>query len=104
MGLKFFHMPAHRVFDYKPLYYDPKTEAMDEARKSAESQDKGKYVPGQIIHGGFRQMKFTSRKSEGSSNGYTRARRYVVYLLLIAIMVALLYFGQVFAKLIALYK
>lgn len=104
MGLKFFHLPAHRVFDYKPLFYDPKTEEMDNAVKNANDQDKGKYVPGQIIHSGFRRMKFTSRKSTGPSNGYTRARRYVVYLLLIAIMVALLYFGQVFAKLIALYK
>ena len=29
MGI-FFKTPKHRVFEYKPLYYDPRKEALDE--------------------------------------------------------------------------
>ena len=40
MGI-FFKTPKHRVFEYKPLYYDPRKEALDEKIENARKRDAG---------------------------------------------------------------
>ena len=58
MGLfNFFGDNEHRVFNYKPMYYDK--DAEERKRKfgavdgSADKKE-GEYVPGSYIHGAFR--------------------------------------------------
>lgn len=67
MGL--FKTFSFNVFDYKPRYYDPKTEELHakvlerrrEAGKDKEEANTENYVPGASIRGSFRsQMKRTS--------------------------------------------
>lgn len=101
MGMKFFSLPSHRVFHYVPMYYDEEKERLERSVKAAEREAKGEYVPGEIIRKGFSRMKPSVRKSKG---GYTAAKRYLVYFLLIAILVALFYFSKAFSSLIAAYK
>lgn len=35
--ISFFHTPKHRVFDYKPLYWDPKKEELEERVQKTRS-------------------------------------------------------------------
>ena len=64
----FFGTPEHRVFNYKPRYYD---EEKDELRKkfgkvdgSLDGKDK-EYVPGSYLKGSFRDGNYQRQKSEG---------------------------------------
>ncbi len=61
MGLfNFFGDNEHRVFNYKPIYYDPKEEerkrrfgAVDGSMEREKKE--GTYVPGSYIKGSFRE-------------------------------------------------
>ena len=61
MGLfNFFGDNEHRVFNYKPIYYDPEEEerkrrfgAVDGTLEQAKKE--GTYVPGSYIKGAFRE-------------------------------------------------
>jgi len=39
MGLVFFKINKHKRFNYKPLYYDPKKEEIEELKKRAATKD-----------------------------------------------------------------
>lgn len=102
MGLKFFHLPSHRVFNYTPQFYDPEKEKLEQ--KMGKKNEAGEYVPGSIVAKGFRrQSKISARRSD-SDNGYTKGRRIVVYLLIATIIVALFYFTKSFEALLALMR
>ncbi len=61
MGLfNFFGDNEHRVFNYKPIYYDPAEEerkrrfgAVDGSME--QEKEEGTYVPGSYIRGSFRE-------------------------------------------------
>jgi len=92
MGLfNFFGESEHRVFNYKPIYYDPEEE---KRRKmfgavdgTAEKEKKeGTYVPGSYIKGSLRDGNYSRTRSH---MGKTHTIIGIVSLLLI---VAVLYF------------
>lgn len=92
MGLfNFFGDNEHRVFNYKPIYYDPEEEkrrqmfgavdgTMDKEKKE------GTYVPGSYIKGSLRDGAYSRTRSH---MGKTRGIIGIITLLLI---VAVLYF------------
>lgn len=66
----FFGNPEHRVFNYKPRYYDPEEEErkkmfgdVDGSKDAA--REKGEYVPGSSIRGAFRDGNYQkTRKTQ----------------------------------------
>ncbi len=51
----FFGDGEHRVFNYRPRYYDEEKEALKEKFGEVDgSKEKGEYVPGSYIKGSFR--------------------------------------------------
>ena len=68
----FFGDDEHRVFNYKPMYYDKeKEERMRKFRAvdgsmDAEKKD-GEYVPGTYIHGAFRDGAYQSTRNRMKS-------------------------------------
>ncbi len=100
MGFKFFYLPKHRVFNYQPMYYDPDKEKLE--RGIAKRDSEGKYIPGSIVSGGFRRVKFGNLPRKDGA--YTKGRRIAVYLLLAGILAALFYFSKMFSHMLALLK
>lgn len=82
----FFGDQEHRVFNYKPRYYDPEKEArkamFGEVDGTAEQEKKeGKYAPGSSIRGAFRDGNYKRTRSAATK---TQAIIGIVTLLLIA--------------------
>lgn len=92
MGLfNFFGENEHRVFNYRPIYYDPEEEKRKQMFGAVDgTQDKekkeGTYVPGSYIKGSLRNGAYSRTRSH---MGKTQAIIGIVSLLLI---VAVLYF------------
>lgn len=85
----FFGSGEHKVFDYKPIYYDKDEE--ERKRKfgavdgSLEKDKKeGRYVPGSYIRGSMRDGKY--QKTRSNSNRAQRIISLVGLILFIAIM------------------
>ena len=95
MGLfNFFGENEHRVFNYKPIYYNPE----EEERKrrfgavdgSLEKEKKdGTYVPGSYIKGSLRDGNY--RRSRGHS---TRAQNIIGIVGLLLVFVVLFYIAK----------
>ena len=84
----FFGNQEHRVFNYKPRYYDPEKEerrAMfgDVDGTNEKAREEGTYTPGNSIRGAFRNGNY--KRTRGTMN---RAQAIIglVYLLLIALV------------------
>ncbi|MBO7070588.1 MAG: hypothetical protein J6W09_04775 [Bacteroidales bacterium] len=82
----FFGNQEHRVFNYKPRYYDPEEEQrkrmfgdVDGSNKAA--REKGEYVPGSSIRGAFRDGNYQKTRSVQSR---TQVIISIITLLLIA--------------------
>jgi len=68
-NLSFFKTPKHRVFNYQPLYYDEKKEAMQERYARQHEEEKGKeqgYIPGRLLRGNLRRAVYHNRRGTGS--------------------------------------
>jgi hypothetical protein len=96
LNLGFFNNPKHRVFDYQPLYYNPRKEALDEkirAAKEGQEHDKGKdrdYMPGKNIRGKIQQKIYYNRRQAGSP----LFNRVIVFVTLIVFIVVLYYIAK----------
>lgn len=99
MGIRFFHLPEHRVFNYTPRYLDENKEKFGKGRGKRDAN--GNYIPGSIVSDGFRRASFAARPRKDS---YSRWRRYVVYALLAIILAFLFYYSKMFAHMLALLK
>lgn len=72
MGMfSFFGDNEHRVFNYKPIYYDPEKEELKRKFGAVDgSLDKekkdGSYVPGSYLKGSFRDGAYSRTKSHMS--------------------------------------
>ena len=97
LNFGFFGDREHRVFNYRPRYYDPE----EEARKAMFSQvdgtaDKerkeGAYAPGSSIRGAFRGGNYARRRS-----GATRTQAIIGIVTLLLVAVVLVYFTKFFA-------
>ena len=65
MGINFgfFFFYEHRVFNYKPRYYDPEKEALRQKFGRVDgSMDKDTYAPGSYIKGSFRDGRYQKTK------------------------------------------
>lgn len=87
----FFGDDEHRVFNYKPMYYDKEKE--DRMRKfkavdgsmDAEKKD-GDYVPGSYLHGAFRDGAYQSTRNR------MKSAHTVIGIVTLLLIVAVLYF------------
>ncbi len=84
----FFGTPEHRVFNYRPRYYDVEK---DELRKkfgkvdgSATTKD-GKYVPGSIVKGSLRDGAY--QKQRGTNSKASKIIGLVAMVLLFVVLI-----------------
>lgn len=92
MGLfNFFGENEHRVFNYKPIYYDPEEEKRRQMFGAVDGtlereKEKGTYVPGSYIKGSLRD------------GNYSRTRNHmgklqtIIGIITLLLIVAVLYF------------
>jgi len=92
MGLfNFFGESEHRVFNYKPIYYDPEEEERKRMFGAVDGtldkeKEKGTYVPGSYIQGSMRDGAYRRTRSH---MGKTQTIIGIITMLLI---VAVLFF------------
>lgn len=92
MGMfSFFGDNEHRVFNYKPIYYDPEEEKRKQMFGAVDGtlekeKEKGTYVPGSYIKGSLRDGAYSRRRG---TMGRTRTIIGIITMLLIF---AVLYF------------
>ncbi len=94
MGL-FFNLPKHRVFNYQPVFYDPKKEDLDariakaeREKAEAEGKEKEPYVPGEYIKRNFRSNYEKGKKVSGKEN----VNRIIRIIGILLVLVLLFYF------------
>lgn len=92
MVIRFFKLPKHKTFSYKPRYYDPIKDEVEERRKLIEQELNGeeKYVPGAHIKGNMRRH-IKSSRADLKKN---RLQTLIVRVLMMLIIIAILYFVQ----------
>lgn len=82
----FFGDQEHRVFNYKPRYYDPEKEERkrifgDVDGSNDEDREKGTYVPGSSLRGAFRDGNYKRTRTAATK---TQTIISIITLLLIA--------------------
>lgn len=90
MGLfNFFGDNEHKVFNYKPIYYDPKEE---ERRRrfgavdgSLKKQNEEKYVPGSYLKGAFRDGNYQKER------GHMKKAQVIIGIITMILVFAVLY-------------
>lgn len=99
LNFGFFGEREHRVFNYRPRYYDPEKEerkamfgAVDGSEEKA--REEGTYVPGSSIHGAFRGGNYRKTRSAA-----TRAQSIIGIVSLLLIAVVLIYITKFYALL-----
>lgn len=85
-----FKTQRNRVFNYQPLYYDERKEALEEKIAKAKQKEAGEYVPGKNIRGAFRKGKLEIKRSSKQDS----ARRFITLISLVIFMIALVYIAQ----------
>ena len=118
-GIKFWHIPEHRVFHYEPRYYDERKEKLEElykkygktmpgeeieaiAKKEGLIDETGKrYIPGMHIRGSFRQTYEEKRLSKEKDNSpMALAKKVIMVLTGLAIAFAAYYLSKGFILLL----
>ena len=93
MVFRFFKLPKHRTFSYKPRYYDPIKDEVEERKRLIEQEMKAEqesYVPGSSIRGNMRRQ-IRSARTDAKKN---RMQSLFIRLLLMGLIFAILYFVQ----------
>ncbi len=85
----FFHQPRIRKFNYQPVFYDERKEALKNKIDAAERERAGEYVPGASIKGSFRRMEVARKEIK-----YTPFMRFLSILGIAAVLVAAVYMAQ----------
>ena len=89
----------HRVFNYKPVYYDPEKEErrrrFGKVDGSAGKPDEktGEYAPGSYIQGSFRDGNYARRR------GATRAQSIIGIIGLVLVAIVLIYIAKFYTLL-----
>ena len=118
-GIKFWHIPEHRVFHYEPRYYDEHKEHVEElykkygktmpgeeieamAREQGLTDETGKrYIPGMSIRGSFRKTYEEKRMSQEKENSaMSIAKKIILALTLLALAAAAFYLSKGFLYLL----
>ncbi len=68
----FFGDDEHRVFNYKPMYYDKEKEETFRKFRAVDGSDErekaeGQYVPGSYLHGAFRDGAYQQTRNRMKS-------------------------------------
>ncbi len=85
----FFHQPKIRKFNYQPVFYDERKEALKNKIDAAERERAGEYVPGASIKGSFRRMEVARKEIK-----YTPFMRFLSILGIAAVLIAAVYMAQ----------
>ena len=85
----FFHQPKIRKFNYQPVFYDERKEALKNKIDAAERERAGEYVPGASIKGSFRRREVARKEIK-----YTPFMRFLSILGIAAVLVAAVYMAQ----------
>lgn len=95
----FFGNQEHRVFNYKPRYYDPEEEKrrqmfgeVDGTNEAA--REKGEYVPGSSLRGAFRDGNYQKTRTS-----MTKTHTIITLVTLVLIVVVLIYMTKFFEML-----
>ncbi len=92
----FFGDNEHRVFNYKPVYYDKEKEELRQKFGKVDGRDgsksEGKYVPGSYIRGSL-----TNRRNEKSVA--TKAQKIIGIIGLILVFLVLFYIAKFYTLL-----
>ena len=104
MGLfNIFGEQEHKVFDYKPIYYDKDKEerkrmfgAVDGSRDKEleKSKEDGSYVPGSYIKGSFRDGNYQRTRSHS-----TKAQNIIGLVGLVLVFIVLFYIAKFYTLL-----
>lgn len=88
----FFGSSEHRVFDYKPRYYDQEKEALKEKFGHVDgSGEKEPYTPGSYVKGSFRDGHYQrSRQMTG------KAQRIIGLVGLLLFFLAMIFFTKLY--------
>ena len=95
----FFGDQEHRVFNYKPRYYDPEEEKRREMfgdvdGTNEKAKEKGEYVPGQHLRGAFRDGNY--KRTRGAAG---RVQNIIGIITLLLIAVVLIYITKFYSLL-----
>ena len=95
----FFGDQEHRVFNYKPRYYDPEAEKRkqmfgDVDGSNDAAREEGSYVPGSSLRGAFRNGKYQKTRSSA-----TKAQGIITLITLLLIVGVLIFFTKFFSLL-----
>ena len=85
----FFQQRQIRKFNYQPVFYDPRKEALKEKMDAAERAKAEEYKPGASIRGSFRRMEVARKDLK-----YTPFMRFVSIMGIAAALVAAGYMAQ----------
>ena len=97
----FFGNQEHRVFNYKPRYYDPEEEerkAMfgDVDGTNEKARKEGTYVPGTSIRGAFRNGNYKRTRTDRRMN---RIQTIIGLVTLLLIALVLIYITKIYSLL-----
>ncbi len=85
----------HRVFNYKPRYYDPEKENLKKKFGKVDgSENKEPYSPGNYVRGAFRDGHYSKERSHA-----TKAGNIIGIVGLILIAVVLIYIAKFYSLL-----
>ncbi len=91
LNLGIFKTTRHKVFNYQPLYYDERKEALDEKIEKARRKEKGEYVPGESIKGAFsKRVRYDVKRSKSRDS----IIRLISIIALVIFMIALIYISK----------
>lgn len=100
-NFNFFGDTEHRVFNYKPRYYDPEKEERkrifgEHEEAGDSSQEEEKYVPGKYISGSFRDGNYQRLRGSRSS----KAQKIIGMVGLVLFFVILYYVAQFYGMIL----
>jgi len=93
--ISFFKTPEHRVYNYKPRYYDETKEHIKELEEKYHPKETDKYIPGLGIREAYRKGIEGKRREAGG----TKVKGYILLITLILLFVAAYYLAQLFEPL-----
>jgi hypothetical protein len=101
MKITFFKIPKHRVFNYKPRYYDAEKEELNERVRKIEDEIKQKNSGGEYV---FKRENINFRKAQGADQKRKSIKlpnkRLFVYAAILLFVVAMFFSVRNFAYLI----
>ena len=98
MKIVFFKRPKPRKFNYKPLYYDPVKEEMEERRKELEGISEGD--PRARLKAEIRRKWRRNDEERPSTN---QGIRIIIYLLIIALSVYFIFFTDLIQNMFTIF-